>query len=768
MTEKKQGFLERLGLAFKFFQGMQPTSSQVTGYAPTSEPYLPSHLMYPVDGSRFGSNQTSLEAVRTAEEFSVAVKRLAEGLSSLEIRIQDASKNPIRDNHPLAVLLDQPNPLQDWTTWIETAVYMLIPTGDTFILLDPVSLAGTPMALWLLRPDRTRPIRGDQPAAPVEGYEHFAEDGVRYVFPTESVIHIKMPNPITPYRGLGATQMIATTMAMDAASLAFNWAFFKQGGRLSTIIEFPNKMSPDAWKEYQAKLQSAYMGTVNAHRLLVLDEGAKMNTTASNANPKEVDFPETRKDISRVTGALLGVPPIHMGHVDNANRSNSVTQDQIFYKQGIAPLAKRFARALTQIAKKFGKFQFEFIMPNVEDPDVLNNRATAGSASGAYSPNDVRELFGDERDPDPAMDTHLVPFNMQPIGFVVDNPEANARAGAALVTADANANAAPAEGAQPTQTPGGLPLPAKIEAGKPGAPAAPGAGGKPGELPVPAKLSKKNAEFPKGTMIQRRVLKYAVSKRGSTEKRMTKAYRAWIIEVGTQAAADLGGSEQHRGLQTLPGKAMPIIAKAVEATAAQLHAKLSPVLDAELQAFYTDLAGLFQVDDADQTFIPGSPAFEGARARLAQRVTGVAESIKSDIQNVVAEGMAQGLSAYEIANGTADGSFEGVKDVVDGMAQERAQLIARTETVAMQNQASVGAYKDMGVTVLDVIGCQDFVIMPGQTYGCNSQGIPLDLAASIEFHPNHDGAIVPRLEKAVHQARALSLFHVEQKKKGGL
>lgn len=725
--------LSRLWTAVKFVAG-----NQANGYNPTSEPYVPSHLMFPVDGGYYGSSQVSLESIRTAEEFTIALKAIAEAVSALEYKVTDPGKNPIRDTHPLKVLIEQPNPLQDWADFIEVACYHLLPTGDCFILLNPTSMAGTPMAMWLLRPDRTRPIRGDQPTAPIEGYEHYAEDGVRYVFPPEAILHIKLPNPFTPYRGLGITQLIPVTMAMDAASLAFNWMFFKQGGRLSTVIETDKKMSPDEQKEMQGKIQSAYMGYQNAHRAMVLTEGAKLNTTAANASPKEVDFPETRKDISRVSGAILQVPPIRMGHVGSANRSNSVIQDQIFYLGGVSPVAKRFARALTKLGKRFGKFEFEFIIPKVEDPDVLNARATAGSQSGALSPNDIREMWGQEREADPNMDKKFLPFNMQPLDVIATDPELDARN-------------APATG---TATPTGLPIVKPIgEAGAAADPAKPGVqqGGASGDLTVPAKLSVKgDPKPPTGTAIQRKVLKFAVAQRPRTEKRMTKVMRTWINALGAKAA-DLvqGAGPQER--------ALGMVKKAVEEVTGELQGQVTPIIDGELAQFYDDLAKMFKLPEDQQSFTPGSGVFAAAKGRLAQRIVGVAEAVQSDIEAVVREGMLKGLSAYEIANGTADGSFDGIKEVVDGMAQERAQLIARTETVAMQNQASIGAYSDMGVRELDVIGCQDFVVMPGQTYGCNSQGIPIALAASIEFHPNHDGAIVPRIEKAVHIARVLAL-----------
>ncbi len=77
-------------------------------------------------------------------------------------------------------------------------------------------------------------------------------------------------------------------------------------------------------------------------------------------------------------------------------------------------------------------------------------------------------------------------------------------------------------------------------------------------------------------------------------------------------------------------------------------------------------------------------------------------------------------------------------------SRERSQLIARTESANALNQSTVAAYTQAGVQVVDVLGCEDSVIMPGQIYGCNSRGVPIEAAADIEFHPNHKGVIVAR------------------------
>ena len=83
-------------------------------------------------------------------------------------------------------------------------------------------------------------------------------------------------------------------------------------------------------------------------------------------------------------------------------------------------------------------------------------------------------------------------------------------------------------------------------------------------------------------------------------------------------------------------------------------------------------------------------------------------------------------------------------------------MIARTESARALDQGNVQVYKNLGVQLCDVIGCEDESIMAGQTYGCNSTNIPLEEAELIEFHPNHKGAIVPQITKSKMEVRALT------------
>jgi hypothetical protein len=69
-------------------------------------------------------------------------------------------------------------------------------------------------------------------------------------------------------------------------------------------------------------------------------------------------------------------------------------------------------------------------------------------------------------------------------------------------------------------------------------------------------------------------------------------------------------------------------------------------------------------------------------------------------------------------------------------------MIARTEARAAWDAGAVVSYEELGVKTVDVVGCTKFE----PDSDCGKQGIPLQNVASLRFHPNHIGSILPSEE----------------------
>lgn len=695
----------------------------------TQKPYSPSAVMGRVDGSRYGSDAAHVNAIRECEDYAIAVVRLAEAISSLKHKVTKAGgKTDIVDKkHPFLALLDKPNELSYWEEWIEVLVFHLIGAGNMYILKAVQSMAGTPMQLWILRPDMTRPIKNPDPTLPIIGYEHYNEDGICYRFKAEDVIHIKLPNPVTQYIGLSRIEMMDATLNMDYATQQYNWNYFKNNASLGTILETEGQLTDDLKKQLIKQFNEMHSGWKNAHRTAVLDNGLKVNEKAGTTSPKETDYAETRKGIRIQVGGLMGVPEIKMGVVENANRSNSTTQNAIFYADGVKPLAKRLARGINQIAKDFG-VEFQFAENVQRDDETMATVAQIYFGLGALTPNQiVTQFLGNEASKKPGMDSYYLPLNFFPIG-----------------------EDQRAEDAEDVDDKDDRPTKAVIDAEKRMREAFKKAMDMDDEEP--------QESFPEGTAVQRRVLKFLATMRGGSERRLKRLYSEWFKSFGESAARYVAEKKSLEGY-TIKGFAGVVYKSIIDGMSDDQKRGLVrfvlPTYGQELTAQYQDIADLFSIE---AKFEEGMPNYTQAMDKLAKLVKGIDDDTRKDLERLIQEGFEAGLSPAEIANGTADGEFKGIAETFDEFSKSRSERIALTETVRIQNQSSVAAYKDLGVRRVDVIGCKDFVIMPGQLFGCNSQGIPISQADGVDFHPNHQGAIVPVIESPVLAAKALKLL----------
>ena len=741
------GVIGGMGAAAKAFaQGQGVQGAGKVFWTFTTDYYVPNKQQFQVDGGRYGARYDAVTEIERAQEFSIAVNAIAREIGGakrmLEMETQGQDPVPLTDrNHPLVKLMEQPNPLHTWQSFIETSVMLLLPTGNCYWLMDPLSAAGTPMAIWILRPDRTRPVRLADPVRPVQGYEHFAEDGTRHMFPSDRVIHIKLPNPLTDYQGLGLVQTLGLTLEMDVSSMQSNINLFRQGGRLSTVIEGYDDGDPLAEKEFVNKIKASHMGSENAHKVLILHGNAKLNTRASAAT-KEVDYKTTREDLSRATGGMMGVPPLMMGQLDQINRSTATVQQQQFNKNAVWPHMNRFEPALNIIARKFGPYAFRFPRTDALDTDTAYNYIFHGSQSGALSPNDTREKFlGLARSKDPDMDKFYILNTYIPLDTSGKQPVPASSLPAAMP------GAAPADAvAKPAVTPH---VPAT-----PTAPPHKGPLTSLSSLGSKALTDKDGRPFPKGTQEQRRVLAAVRATRPKIDKALAAPIERHFRAIADKAVAELEKRGKGKAVQkaSIPGL-LDGICKAYDptGTSSGLQQDAGSVYAAQVVSATQDAAIIFGI--SMDGFDESSTDFANVQQYLAQRITGVDQQVKDQIASLMQQGAEMGLSPWQIANGTTpawseanDGaSFDGIRNMADDIAQERAMLIARTETAHLQDAVNLEAYKRMGVTACDVLGCEDFKVMTewGQSYGCNSQNVPIS-AQPIQFHPNHAGAVVPR------------------------
>lgn len=244
----------------------------------------------------------------------------------------------------------------------------------------------------------------------------------------------------------------------------------------------------------------------------------------------------------------------------------------------------------------------------------------------------------------------------------------------------------------------------------------------------------------KATFNRKRIQEVITRMRNGSTSRMKKEFKKYFSKVGERALDNLG--KGHKDADFL----MP---------------ENDDTIDEILKKFYTEgikrsytivKRNLKKIDD--ETFKKIEPKIGKLIKKNGKLIR---ETLRSEIANQIKIATKEGLSTKQLASG---GEFEIFNDAgevektvqlkgIQGVFKEQddygAERIARTESMRAYDQGSLLSYEEAGIQFMDVIGCEDDEIMPGQKYGCNSVNIPIDEAFDIEFHPNHSGLLLASL-----------------------
>lgn len=696
-------------------------------------------------GGRFSSPRQKttdfrsyLNGLLQSEWSAISVSKIAEAVMYHDFAIKQlADDEPVTDKlAPVMRLFRNPNPDQTWPEFVELLTWYLLPLGNAFVWLRPsLGMNREPMQMWLLRPDRIEIV--PDPVFRVKEYRLHNDDGSVTTYQRDEVLQIRLPNPLDSRWGLGKMEIAERVYRTDIAAAEYAWKYFENGADPGSVLQTEQKLKPEVREFLQEQWDQRHRGFNRAHNLSILEQGLTWQAGAS-ATPKESSFLETRKSLREAITTLFGLPPIKAGFLEGSTRATAFIQNRIWQRDTIAPYLKRLNAAFSKVVVRFGPLYFEYEEliqeDNVEDATI----AQIYFNLGALSPNEVRTIYAGlpEVEGNPAMNVQYLPVSALPVGdapppvtFAVDpsKPGAPQPATPALELALAG-DRRDAPITHPTRQPRGTPVQRRV-----------------------LRAYRQN-QLHRGRVMRRRIANFFRTQ-GEIVANRVLAGKAAVLLSSAKAAYAFGDRLA----------ALDMIRKGIEdifdpVQDAKAWSTLSNRMFSEgLQEDFTTTVRLFKMDPDELTpFDPKSPRFLRSMNLLETAGSKVTEVTEAAIQDVLQDGIEQGFSPSVIANGTPDGSFPGIKGTFENMAQNRAQLIARTESARVLDQANIAVYKDLGVTMCDVIGCEDNVIMPGEKVGCNSQNVPIAVAENAKFHPNHKGAIVPRISSARSIAAVLT------------
>ncbi|WCJ59436.1 phage portal protein [Fontisphaera persica] len=256
---------------------------------------------------------------------------------------------------PAWQLLQRPHPRLDRFAFWELVATWFDLRGEVFLL--PVDCQGAVCAL--------RPGAGIQHLLPMppeqftEIIENHTLAGWRYhstgatdplagmVLLPEEVLHLRLPNPWHPWRGLSPLSVAQLAAQTDYHSAQFMKGLILNNADTGLIVTTEQHLSQAQMDQVQAALRERKARAGMADRPLFLSGGVKVEKPALNA--ADLQFLENRKFNRQEILAVFRVPETILGFTEDANRAVAEAQWRHWIHHVLAPLCRRLEAGLQPV-----------------------------------------------------------------------------------------------------------------------------------------------------------------------------------------------------------------------------------------------------------------------------------------------------------------------------------------------------------------------------------------------------------------------------------
>ena len=321
----KGGEADRVPLASGFASGI-PVEWQKSYEARTAEPF---EYTCAVQQS-FLSNPIAQRAVRI----------IAEGIAQAPL----ASNNA--DVVSLVAATSAGQPL------IETLATHLLLHGNGYVQIIK-DASGKPIELFALRPDRVK-IVADELGWPCA--VEYTAGALQRRIPFDdddgwpNIIQIKTMHPLDDHYGASALAAAQQAVKIHNAAATWNRALLDNAARPSGALVYDPAdgatLTSDQFDRLKSELNTAFAGSVNAGRPMLLDGGLKWQSMA--LSPADMDFATLKSTAAREIALAFGVPPMLLGLPGDNTYSNYKEANRALWRLTLLPLASKLFAALKE------------------------------------------------------------------------------------------------------------------------------------------------------------------------------------------------------------------------------------------------------------------------------------------------------------------------------------------------------------------------------------------------------------------------------------
>ncbi len=358
--------------------------------------------------SNAGQRVTTTSAMQQLVVFN-CVRVLAESMGMLPCRLLKQTgrvRLPATEHRLYPLITMAPNSYMTAQEFWEMLVACLCLRGNFYAY--KVMALGNVVELLPLNPDIVTPKLKDDWT--VEYKVNF-KSGVQTLTQDE-IWHVRLFT-LDGLNGLNpiayARQALGLGQAMDAHAAKL----FTNGAVASGVLSTGETLTPEAFERLKEEFQGEHMGTANAYKPMILEQGLDWKPISLTA--QDTQFIESKKLTEAQLCGLFRVPPHLVASMEKMTLNNIEHMGMSFVNYSLVPIMTRIEHRIRvgllnekDRLTHYAKFNAGALMRG----DLKGRYESYGKGIqwGILSPNDCREL--EDENPRDGGDIYLTPMNM--------------------------------------------------------------------------------------------------------------------------------------------------------------------------------------------------------------------------------------------------------------------------------------------------------------------------------------------------------------------
>lgn len=323
-----------------------------------------------------------------------AVQAIAFHIAGARMALYARQRHGVEEvtDHPFLDLMNRVNAFHTrFWLWAQTLTFLEL-TGNAYWYVAPNRL-GAPAEIWLAHSQYMRVIPDRREF--IRGYV-YARGGEEVSFRREEIIHLKYPNPVSPYYGRGPLQAAAQAVDAHEFMKQAEWNGFRNGVYPSLALESDQELSDETVERLRTMFEQKYSSPERAGRPMILERGLRAKPIS--LSPREMDFLRSERLTRDEILGIFRVPAAVVGLSEDVNRSVAEAMDLVFAKYCIAPKLRLIEDQLNQdLLPQFDErlfCRFEGIVPHDREQDRADMEANL--RNGVTTINEERRRLGRE------------------------------------------------------------------------------------------------------------------------------------------------------------------------------------------------------------------------------------------------------------------------------------------------------------------------------------------------------------------------------------